>query len=182
MVGGFENKSGSNYSGIILGGCKNQLINTCNTSIIGGRCNKILGRGMFMYKSPYEYGEYFGPNTVYDSFILGGGCNKFGALSYLTYNPTGARRIKNSGIIGGCCNNVYSCNPGPYFGLSDLDGAIIIGGCGITASSRGMHIQNLLVCGTFRTRNSNYSCTGFSGTVANPTSIRVVNGLVVNVT
>ena len=99
----------------------------------------------------------------------------------MTWNSCGPYRIYQSGIIGGYNNKICGITiPKEY--KPPLKSSVIIGGSNIiNCKSCTLAVEILLVGNTIKTNNGTAVCTGFSGTVASPTSICVVNGLVISV-
>jgi hypothetical protein len=187
IIGGRNNKTTASVNSIIIGGSTNIDINTVNSSIIGGSNNVIRALGCFNY-SLYPVVLQ---NTVSHTFIIGGSNNTFcGSVGtnttagIFTYAPY---QVKFSGILGGSGNiivgtsNPYKFN-NPGFDAPGLTSSVIVAGNQICSSfNYAMSVEKLLVRGTLKTKTTGGTiCTGFSGSVNNPTSITIVNGLITN--
>jgi hypothetical protein len=178
IVGGLGNCTSSS-SGTLVTGNNNWILNTIDTAIIGGEYNTILAIGCYSEKL-YAYNPL--TNTVCNSFILGGCNNCFTNLpNCMTWNSCGPYRIYQSGIIGGYNNKICGITiPKTY--SAPLKSSVIVGGSSIiNCRSCTLSVESLLVGSSIKANNGTALCTGFSGTVANPTSICVVNGLVISV-
>ena len=176
ILGGRCLCSNGNISSVLVAGCGNKIINNNSSAIIGGRDNVILSRGTYRCSG----GSFTNFPTGRNHFILGGCFNRI--CSCITTDRF-TQKATNTGIIGGCNNSMFERSDGDY--------TTIIGGMGMSSSSDWrMVTQCLLVVGTISTDyNANgvfgnpgsTICCGWTGDCLNPTSIRIVNGLVVNV-
>jgi len=177
-IGGCCNISNGNISTVLSGGFCNKIVNNNASAIIGGRQNSILSRGTYAKVGVFHYTT---EPSNYNSIILGGCFNRV-CGDYYTDKFTSKARL--NAIIGGCCNKL--CDSISTNILSSIFGGQNISFCGLGASGV-MATQCLLVVGAISTDYrpglpGNVICCGWTGNCTNPTSIRIVNGLVVNVT
>ena len=190
VVGSLAGITTASQNSILIGGSLNKDYNTINSSIIGGISNHIKAMGCYAH---YNYINNPLPNTVVNTFIIGGSLNCVvgPGLYDATYMPNWAKspyQVKFSGIIGGCNNrivglsNPQTFNNPSYPSAVGLTSSVIIGGSNVCSCfSYSMSADHLNVRGTIKTRTSGGTiCTGFTGNVVNPTSMTVVNGLVTN--
>lgn len=182
VIGGISNYTTASVNSIIIGGNGNKDRNTVNSSIIGGLLNGIRALGCFNYSSYTPILQ----NTVRHNFIIGGQCNEFcGANTKYSSGifDLSPYQVNFSGILGGCGNRVCAtANPWKFVNdnAPGLTSSVIVAGNRICSNfNYTMSVEKLIVRGTLRTKTTGGTlCTGFSGTVTNPTSITIVNGLI----
>ncbi len=164
-ISGLINESGINKNGVILGGFENKLNGTYNSILLTGECNRIDAFTL--------------SDVVKNSFIIGGRCNKFFSNSV---NGCACQTYQ-SGIIGGCKNNLYKRT-------NTISNTVILGACGLSSSeSNSMVVKDLWVTGTMSTgspghftQSFTYSYDGLTGNFSNVNDIIFINGLVVGIT
>jgi len=133
-ISGLINESGINKNGVILGGFGNKLNGTYNSILLTGECNRIDAFTL--------------SDVVKNSFIIGGRCNKFFSNSV---NGCACQTYQ-SGIIGGCKNNLYKRT-------NTISNTVILGACGLSSSeSNSMVVKDLWVTGTMSTGSPYTEC------------------------
>jgi hypothetical protein len=199
IIGGLSNCSSASNGSVVIGGQLNCELNTINSSIIGGNLNKIYANGCYVrqyFNGPTPY--YSSPilNTVENDFIIGGRKNYFGGgisnKFMVNFNKNGPSYIKNSGIISsynsriaGITNTYYS-RPVYGFNCPGLTSSVILGSKNLAnCQSFTLMVSNLCIHGTVKTCKGPTLadlCTGVNGTFTSPSTIVVINGLVIDVT
>lgn len=182
-IGGKNNISSANYGGIIIGGDNNRLFNTIESMIVSSCESFICAHGF------YAVNGYQNENSVSTSMIIASKSARFRNSSISGYSNF-AVLAKNSGIIGGSYNNLYTC--GQWSGGSlpvgtETKSQIILGGSslctGVFPSVGSLYnysitVQNLLVTSAIIGVTGSTCCVGVTGTWTNPNFICIVDGIV----